>query len=161
MTQPLGFGPPIPITSREWFWKLSSYRVRTCFMGWIFQLKKKWLNGMNKWKSTPTCCSFVAQLNCKKNAKQWIPNRSYFKIFHQPRLPVAICLARISHPLKRFSQHFSKLWHTKKNIVIRFTQNQVWKQTLQQDLSNFHGFLENKTIYIRISLWGLHGYYMG
>lgn len=112
---------------------------------------------MHKWKSTQlVVVSLPNWIATKpKNNEFWIDHISKF-----------ICLARISHPPKRFSQHFCQVVTYKKKTELHHDSihpESSLKQTLQQDLSIiFIDFRKTKP-YIYIYpypfevTWILHG----
>ena len=112
---------------------------------------------MNKYS---TCCSFVAQLNRNKTEKKNVNSES---IIFQNLSPTPTASAHLfgqdfPPPKKVQPTFFQVVTYKKKRDSIH--PEPSLKQTLQQDISNFHGFLEHKTsiIYSYVSLWGLHGY---
>ena len=99
---------------------------------------------MTQWyeqmKNPATCCSFVAHLNCNKTNQKQLnsESRSYFNIFHQANCQWSLSHARISHPQKvQPTELHRDSIHLESSL----------KQTLQQDLSNFHGLQQNRHTY--------------
>lgn len=120
-------------------------------MGVKLPIKKEVAQWYAQMKKYATCCSFVAQLNCNKTEKQWILNRSYFKIhlfgqdFPPPKKVQPTFLPSCDIQKKKTELHHDSI-HPESSL----------KQTLQQDLSIiFIDFRKTKPyIYISLSLWG-------
>lgn len=127
-------------------------------MGVKLPIKKEVAQWYAQMKKYATCCSFVAQLNCNKTEKQWILNRSYFKIhlfgqdFPPPKKVQPTFLPSCDIQKKKTELHHDSI-HPESSL----------KQTLQQDLSIiFIDFRKTKP-YIYIYpypfevTWILHG----